>query len=104
MPKVDIWVKDYIPEGADNAKPRKEIQAEMAADGFVISDRTFREDLKKAVQKKEIMVCSTVHGGYYRPRNKEDVEINTREINARIHKLIASREAIRSMAAEQGII
>lgn len=104
MLPVDIWANNYIPEGAENAIPRKEILDAMAVDGLEISDRMFRKDLKKAVQNKQIMVCSTVHGGYYRPRNKEDIEINTREINSRIHMLIKDREAIRSMAAEQGII
>jgi hypothetical protein len=94
----------YIPHGFINAKPRKDILAEMARDGFIISDRAFRAAVKKAVRNKEALICTTAHGGYYIPVTAEDLEISLREDNSRISKLIADREAKRAMARERGII
>jgi hypothetical protein len=95
---------NYIPSGFSNAKPRKDILAEMAKDGFIISDRAFREGVKRAVRKKEAIVCTSSNGGYFIPESQEDIDINSREINSRISKLIADREAVKSMALERGIV
>ena len=94
---------NYIPRGLSNAKPRKDIIQAMAKDGFIIDDREFRKQIKKAVQKKQALICSTAHGGYYIPLSMAEVEFSLREDNSRISRLIADREAKRAMAREQGL-
>ena len=95
---------NYIPHGAANAKPRKEIIKDMALDGFKISDRAFRNTINRMILDKDALICTTSHKGYYIPDTPEDVEINTRECNSRISKLIARREAVKTMALERGIL
>lgn len=94
---------DYIPRGLSNARPRKDIIKHMAQDGFTISDRAFRREIKRLVTEKKELICTTAHGGYYIPLSMAEVEFSLREDNSRISKLIADREAKRAMAREQGL-
>lgn len=95
---------NYIPRGLSNAKPRKDIISDMAKDGFVIDDREFRRQIKKLVTEKKELVCSSATGGgYYIPVSMAEVEVSMREDNSRISKLIADREAKKSMAVEMGL-
>ena len=93
----------YIPRGLLNAKPRSEIIAAMERDGFHMSDRDFRNEIAQIVKKKEELICTSVHGGYFIPLSLSEVEISNREDNSRISKLIAKREAKLSMALEMGL-
>ncbi len=95
---------NHIPKGLMYAKPRKEIIADMAKDGFIISDRAFRSGIKRLVKSKQELICTTVHGGYYVPVTLDEVEISLREDNSRIHHLVADREAKRAMAMERGLV
>ncbi len=101
MIPAERWARRYFPRGAVNAKPRADIRKDMAMDGFIIADRTFRNKIKKAVRKKKLLVCSTSQGGYYIPQSDEDMAISRREDNSRIHQLIADREAKDAMWREK---
>ena len=97
-------IDPYIPYGVENAKRRAVIIEEMAVDGFIICDAHWRKIVKKKLRDKESLICSTSHGGYYRPRNDHDLVVTVREDDSRISRLIADREAKISMAEEMGIV
>lgn len=99
MAKEQIDIKEFIPIGKDNS-----ISSGELSDLLGISNRDVRRSIERYRENRhEYVIISSSHcKGYYRTKNKEEIEAFIKEMDNRAKKIFYNTKQARIFASEIG--